>query len=68
MRLILDIKESKAAFIIELLKNFSFVKIKTVSKEKSEQLESIAQAFSEVELIQEGKLKGIPANELIDEL
>jgi len=68
MRLILEIKESKVAFILELLKNFSFVKIKTVSDEKSRQLESISNAFTELELIKQGKLKGVPARELMDEL
>lgn len=35
MKVILDINESKAAFVMELLKNFSFVKAKPLSPYKA---------------------------------
>jgi hypothetical protein len=35
MMVLLDINESKALFFMELLKNFSFVKAKTLTNEKA---------------------------------
>lgn len=60
MKFLLDISYNKAAFIMELLKNFSFV--------KAEALENMRNAVEEIKLIQKGTLKGIPAKDLLDEL
>lgn len=74
MKLLLDIKDEKAVFFMELLKNFSFVKFKKLSPEKSEQdrteeiLNGLREAVEEVNLIKAGKLKGRPAEDLINEL
>jgi hypothetical protein len=68
MKLILDIEDNKADFVLELLKNLKFVKVKTISPYKAEVLESIKQSVNELKLIQEGKIKTIPARELLDEL
>lgn len=68
MKLLLDIKDSKASFIMELLKNFKFVKASPLTSEKAEILEGIKTAVEEMKLINEGKLKGTPAKELIHEL
>jgi len=35
MKVLLDIKDNKADFVMELLENFSFVKAKTLSDEKA---------------------------------
>ena len=66
MKVILDIKDSKAAFVIELLKNFPFVKAKPLTPYKDEVLEGIKEAVEEMKLIKAGKLKGIPARDLLD--
>lgn len=68
MKLLLDIQDDKAAFVIELLNNLKFVKAKPLSPYKSEVLEGMKVAIEEMKLIKEGKLKGIPAKELLDEL
>ena len=71
MKLILDVKESKAAFILELLSNFSFVKTEPIADEVDQEAEILAgleQSVREVKLIKEGKLKGIPVEDLFDEL
>lgn len=68
MKLLLEIKDDKAAFIIELLNNFKFVKAKPLTPYKAEVLEGVRQAVKEMKLINEGKLKGTPAKELLDEL
>jgi hypothetical protein len=68
MKVLLDIKDNKAAFIMELLNNFKFVKAKPLTPYKSEVLEGIKEAVEEMKLIKEGKLKGTPINDLLNEL
>jgi hypothetical protein len=68
MRVLLDIKDSKAIHLMEVLNGLSYVKIKTISEEKAQLIENIKEAIDELALIREGKLKGIPAKQLLDEL
>ncbi len=68
MKVLLDIQDSKAPFVMELLNNLSFVKAKQLTAYKAEVLEGIKEAVEEMQLIKEGKLKGTPAKELLDEL
>ena len=68
MKVLLDIKDNKANFIMELLSNFKFVKTKPLTPYKAEVLEGIKQAVEEMKLIKEDKLKGTPVKELLDEL
>ena len=68
MKLLLDIQDSKAEFIMELLKNFKFVKTEPLSLYKAEVIENLKQGVKEMNLIKEGKSKGIPAKDLLDEL
>ncbi len=68
MKILLDIKDSKAEFILELLKNFSFVKAKPLTPHKAQVLEGIKEAVEEIKLIKAGKLKAKPLNQFLDEL
>ena len=68
MKIILDIKDDKVDFIIELLSNFKFVKTKPLTPYKADVLEGIKEAVDEMKLVKEGKLKGISAKDLLDEL
>jgi len=68
MKVLLDIKDEKASFFMELLKNFSYVKAKPLSNYKVEVFEGLQEAIEEVNLIKEGKAKGISARELLNEL
>jgi hypothetical protein len=68
MKILLDIKDDKVAFIMELLNNFKFVKAEPLTPYKAEVLKNVKEAVEEMKLIKEGKLKGIPAKELLDEL
>lgn len=68
MKLLLEIKDEKAPFFLELLKNFKFVKTKELTPYKAEVLEGIKEAVEEMKLIKEGKLKARDARELINEL
>ena len=68
MKVLLDVKDDKASFIMELLSNFKFVKAKPLTPYKAEVLGGIKDAVEEMKLIKEGKLKGISAKKLLDEL
>ena len=70
MRVMLEIKDSKAVFFLELVKNLDFVKkVETQEEPSKEQiLNGILQAVAEVKLIKAGKLKGKPIQQLLDEL
>ncbi|OFX59510.1 MAG: hypothetical protein A2046_11960 [Bacteroidetes bacterium GWA2_30_7] len=68
MIVLLDIKDSKADFFMELMKNFSFVKTKPFNQEKEKFLNSISEAVEEVKLHKQGKIKLKSARELLDEL
>lgn len=68
MKVLLDIKDEKVSFFMELLKNFSYVKAKPLSNYKVEVFEGLQEAIEEINLIKEGKAKGTPARELLNEL
>jgi hypothetical protein len=68
MRVLLEIKDNKASSLLEVLKGLSYVKAKTISKEKALIMEEISNAVEELALIRKGKLKGISAKQLLDEL
>ncbi len=68
MKVLLDIEDQKADFVLELLKNLKFVKTKTLSPYRADVLVSIKRSVEEFNLIKEGKLKAIPAKELLNKL
>ena len=68
MKVILDIKDSKVTFVMELLNSLNFVKVKPISDAKAGMISDIKEAVDELNLIKQGKLKGIPAKDLFDEL
>lgn len=68
MKVLLDIKDSKVPFVMELLNSLNFVKAKPLTDEKAELMGNIREAVEELKLVRQGKLKGIPAKELLDEL
>ena len=68
MKVLLDIKDSKAPYLMEFLKGLSFVKTKELTPYKAKVLEDIKEAVQEMALIKEGKLKGRNAEDLINEL
>jgi hypothetical protein len=68
MKVLVDIRDNKAAFVMELLNNFSFVKTKPITNEKALLIEEIKEAVENVKLAKQGKLKAKPLNELLNEL
>ncbi len=67
MKLLIEVPDSRAAFVLELLQNLSFVKAKPLSKAKAERIESLLQALQEVEEIKSGKRKPKLLKDLVRE-
>ena len=68
MKVLLDIKDAKAPFVMELLQSLPFVKTKTLTPYKSKVLEDLKDAVEEMQLIKSGKLKARNAEDIFDEL
>lgn len=66
----LNIQDNKYPFFMELVKSFDFVNTVNPDEEptKEQILQGIREAVKEVKLIKVGKLKGIPAKDLLNEL
>lgn len=64
----LDIKDSKAAFFMELLKSFKFVKAEPLSEEKATLIKEIKESVDYMNLVKAGKAKARPAKEVLNEL
>jgi len=68
MKVLLDIRDNKAAFIMELLKNLSFVKTNVLTPSKAQFLKELKESVEEVKLAEEGRIKLKSADELLIEL
>jgi len=68
MKILLDVKDDKAAFVMELLDNLKFVKVEKLDDGKEEVLKDLKQAIEEVRLHKEGKIQLRSAKDLLDEL
>ena len=68
MKVLLDIREDKAAFIMELLQNFEFVKAEQLTPHEAEVLEELREAVEEVNEVKAGKKKSKPLSEFLNEL
>jgi len=71
MQVVIDIKDNKADFILDWLKQYSFVKIKSVSDKKAAKaqiLQELQEAVDFMKQVSEGKAEGRPIKELLDEL
>lgn len=68
MKVILDINDNKAAFVMELLSNLSFVKAKPITREKARLMEEVKEAVDNLNLVKKGKMKARPLNDLLNEL
>ena len=65
MKLLLDIKDSKAPFLLELLNSLPYVKTKQLTEEKAQLVSEIREAVENFKLVQEGKMEARPARELV---
>ena len=68
MKVLLDIKDSKAHFVMELLNSLSFVKAKPLSSYKSKIFEDLRQAAKEIELAKQGKIKLKSFDDFLNEI
>jgi hypothetical protein len=68
MKMTIEVRDDEAAFILELLKNFSFVKLDEASKEKARVLESVSQGLKEAKMAERGEIKLQSAREWLNEL
>ncbi len=68
MQLLLEIKDNKVDFFMEVLKNFSFVKAKRITPEKTQLMKEIKESVEYINLVKKGKAKARSVNDLINEL
>ncbi len=68
MKLLLDVKDSKADFVLELLKNLSYVKTKQLTPYKAQLMEELKETVENMPLVKKGKLKARPAKDLLNDL
>ena len=68
MKVLLDIKDSKADFVMELLQSLSFVKAEPITDAKTLLIEEIKEAVEEMKLIRAGKAKARNAEDFLNEL
>ncbi len=68
MKVLLEIRDDKAAFIMELLQSFKFVKTMPLSPYKAEVFEGLLNAVEEINEIKAGKKKAQPLNEFLNEI
>lgn len=68
MKLLLDIEDSKVSFIMELLKNFRFVKVNSVETEDVRIYKELEESVEQMNLISERKLNARPVEELLNEV
>jgi len=68
MKVLLEVKDNKADFVLELIESLTFVKAEVISTSKARFLKDFKQAIDNVGLAKEGKIKLKTAEELLDEL
>ncbi len=68
MKVMLDIKDNKADFVMELLRSLSFVKAEPISPTKAQFFKELKASVKEVVLAKQGKLKLKTSEQLLNEL
>ncbi len=68
MKVLIDVKDSKAEFVMELLNSLSFVKTQPLTHTKAQFLKELKGAVEEVTLAKQGKLKLQSAKGFLNEL
>jgi len=68
MKLLLDIQDDKAVHLVEVLKSLPYVDVVEYVEEKTQLINEIEEAVSNLKLVREGKLTAQPAEELLNEL
>ncbi len=68
MKILIDVKDRKANFMLELLNSFSFVKSEPITPVKAGFLKELKGAVNEVSLAVEGKIKLQSAKDFLKEV
>ena len=68
MKVLLDIPDSKASSVMEVLQSISYIKTKKLTDSKAELMFEIREAVEEMRLIRAGKKKARNAEEFLNEL
>ena len=68
MKVLLDIRDDKAPYLLEVLKSMSFVRKLSVPDNKAMFLEELQEAVVNLKLAKRGKIKAKPLSQLLDEL
>jgi len=66
MQVWLEINDNKASFFMELIRNFSFVKAKTLTPENELFLTELQEAVEEANLVKEGKTEYSSARDFLN--
>lgn len=67
MKLLLDIKDKKAPFVMELLKSLSFVKVKVITPTKDKVKKEVKKALDETKPVKPGKKKTKKGKKVVKE-
>ncbi|MDR3286369.1 MAG: hypothetical protein LBT27_02885 [Prevotellaceae bacterium] len=67
-RVVLNVRDNKYPFLIELLNNFDFIQVEEQGDSEEEIVANLTEAFEQIKLIKEGKLKTTPAKDFLNEL
>jgi hypothetical protein len=68
MKVLLDIKDSKAVHLMEILKSLSYVKATTLTNDKALLMVEMKEAVEEMKLVRTGKKKARNAEDFINQL
>ena len=68
MKILLEVNDSKAAFIMGMLNNFKFVKATKLTESKSNFLQGLKESVDEVKLAKKGQLETTSLNDFLDEI
>ena len=68
MKVLLDIKDSKAIHLMEVLKSLPYVKAKQLTEAKAQMMCDIKDAVEEIKLIKEGKIEARNVEDFLNEV
>jgi len=68
MKVLLDIKDSKAIHLMEVLKSLPYVKAKQLTEAKAQMICDIKDAVEEIKLIKEGKIEARNVEDFLNEV
>jgi hypothetical protein len=68
MKILIDVPDSKASSLLEVLQSISFVKTKLLTDEKAQLLADVREAVEEMKFIRAGKKQARDAEDFLNEL